>query len=529
MNPRSKRLLTSVLVASILVTTTTVVSAGSSGPEFNSQANLLQPAPFPQNKQNEPAIAQNPTDALNLIAGANDEIDEPVCTAAGCPFVANVGQSGVYISHDGGANWTQFAAPAGGGNTASFNGNTVHTLPGFATLASQLGITGLASDGDPAIAFSRGGVAYYASLAGVRGTSAGDLITVSRSSDEGATWSDPVLATDKTNPVDFNDKESVWVDKSLTSSFSGNVYVSWTLFVGVPGKAEPIVFSRSTDGGKTFSRVQKLSASYNNNSVGGRQGSTIRTAANGDVYVVWESGVSINGTKTDAQVFAKSTDGGETFSKPAVISPVVDLPSPLPGASFRNDSFPTVDIDQVSGTIYVAWADFRNGRGQIMLSTSADGGSSWSPARVALNVSGRSAFFPGLAVSPDGTRVTVASQALDAVSAGRKPGPGVVRYDSYWTESVNGAPFTLPLKISTASSDPDGSSTNSLGAQFQGDYNTLISDNRHAWFIWTDGRNTATCAAVDAFRAGTAPKPNEPASCPGNFGNTDIIVARVTE
>jgi hypothetical protein len=121
MHPRSKRLLTSVPVAFIL-------------------------APFPQNKQNEPAIAQNPTDALNLIAGTNDEIDEPVCTAYGCPFVANVGQSGVYVSHDGGASWTQFAAPAGGGNSASFNGTAIHTLPGFATLASQLGIAGLASD-----------------------------------------------------------------------------------------------------------------------------------------------------------------------------------------------------------------------------------------------------------------------------------------------------------------------------------------------------------------------------------------------
>jgi hypothetical protein len=514
----------------VLATSLTVVYAGPAGPDFNSQANLVQPTPFPQNKQNEPAIAQNPANPSNLIAGANDEIDLPACTASGCPFVANVGLSGVYVSHDAGVSWTQFSAPAGDGNTASFNGDgsTIHTLPGFATLASQLGISGLASDGDPAIAFSRDGVAYYASLAGVRGTSAGDLLTVSRSSDEGATWSDPVLATDKTNPVDFNDKEAVWVDKSPTSRFSGNVYVSWTLFIGGPGTAEPIMFSRSIDGGRTFSSAQKLSASYNNNTIGGRQGSTIRTDASGTIYVVWESGVTINGTKTDAQVFAKSTDGGVSFSRPAVISRVVGLPSPIPGASFRNDSFPTVDIDQVSGTIYVAWADFRNGRGQLMLSTSANGGASWSAARIVLDVAGRSTFFPGVAVSPDGTRVTVATQALDAVPVGTRPGAGVVRYDSYLAESINGGAFAAPVKISTASADPDGSSTNSLGAQFQGDYNTLISDNQFTWFIWTDARNAASCAAVDAFRAGVAAKPSVPDSCPGNFGNTDIIVARVS-
>src|SRR5712692_1381036 len=70
--------------------------------DFDTQTNLVQASPFPPNKQNEPAIAQNPTDPSNLIAGANDEIDLPACTASGCPFVANVGLSGVYVSHDAG-------------------------------------------------------------------------------------------------------------------------------------------------------------------------------------------------------------------------------------------------------------------------------------------------------------------------------------------------------------------------------------------------------------------------------------------
>ena len=497
--------------------------------DFNSQTNLVQPAPFPQNKQNEPAIAQNPTDPMNLIAGANDEIDEPQCTASGCPFTSNVGLSGVYVSHNGGASWTQFSAPAGGDNTASFHASgLIHTLPGFAKLASQLGVPNLISDGDPGIAFSRNGVAYYSSLAGLRGVAANfEFLTVSRSTDGGAHWSDPVLATDRTNPVNFNDKESIWVDQSPTSPFQGNVYVSWTLFTSPQFRAEPIMLSRSTDGGRTFSPATKLSPSHNNNAIGGRQGSAVRTAPNGDVYVVWESGVQINGAKTNAQVFAKSTDGGVTFSKQAVISSIVDIPDPQPGSSFRTDSFPSVDIGP-DGTVYVAWTDFRSSRGKVMLSKSSDGGSTWTAAAVVVDVAGRSAFFPGIAISPDGTKLSVATQALDAKPAGTAAGAGVVHYDSYFAESVNGGAFSAPLKISSASSDPDGSSTNSLGAQFQGDYNTLISDNVHAWFIWTDARAATPCAAVDAFRAGTGPRPNVPTSCAGTFGNTDIFVGRVT-
>lgn len=495
---------------------------------FDSQANLTQPSPFPQNKQNEPSIAQNPANSMNLIAGANDEIDLPACTASGCPFRGNVGLSGVYISNDGGASWSQFSAPAGGENTASFNGNRIHTLPGFAKLARHLGIANLASDGDPALAFDLNGVAYYGSLAGVRGiVTNSELLTVSTSRDGGQTWSDPVLATDATNPVDFNDKINIWVDRSSTSPFKGTVYVSWTLFRGGPGRAAPIAFSRSTDGGKTFSPAMQLTPAHNNNSIGGRQGSAVRSAPNGDVYVFFESGTEINGSKTDAQMFVKSTDGGAHFSNQAVASRVVDIPSPLPGSSFRNDSFPSVDIGP-NGTLYVAWADFRNGHGQVMLTKSSNGGDTWSPASVVLDVSGRSTFFPGVAVSADGHKVSVATQALDAKPAGTAPGAGVVHYDSYFAESVNGSSFSSPVKISSATSDPDGSSTNSLRAQFQGDYNTLISDNQHAWFIWTDARAATPCSAVDAFRAGTGTQPNVPAVCPGSFGNTDIFVGQVS-
>ncbi len=89
-----------------------------------------------------------------------------------------------------------------------------------------------------------------------------------------------------------------------------------------------------------------------------------------------------------------------------------------------------------------------------------------------------------------------------------------------------------------------------------GDYNTLVSDNANAWFIWTDTRNGAGCPAVDAYqhylednglvvrgdmgdrvasRTGKNPyaddpsvKPAPPVDCPPQFGNSDALVGRIT-
>jgi len=479
----------------------------------NVQVNAAFAGPFPANKQNEPSLAQNPANSLNLVAGSNDEIGEPACTnttPSSCPFVPGVSNSGFYASFNGGLTW-----PCQG----------LIDLSAFNEYAF----------GDPSQAFDANGNAYYGTLAFPHPPNTEQAATgqqadffVARSTDGGCRYAQ-VAKVSGASPAIFDDKDAIAADANPGSPFKNNVYAAWTKFT-LSG-SDQILFARSTDGGKTWSNPLPISPGYNNNHVGGRQGAVIRVGPTGTVYVAWLDTVN----KQAVERLSISADGGKTFPRQNItVAPVTDdFVNPAPGSSFRQDArtFPLMAVAP-DGTLYVAWAnrtgDPANGHAVVMVAKSTDGGLTWSTPVVAGNVRGRSAFFASITVAPDGT-VDAVFQALTDVPAGTAPGPGVVSYDSYLTQSAdNGATWSSPVKISTVSSDPDGSSTNSLAAQFLGDYITAVADSSHVYAVWTDSRNASPCAAVDAFRAGTGPKPNVITQCPTTFGNTDIFMGIVS-
>lgn len=521
-----------VIVAAALATSAGDVQANS--PQIAGDPGSDTTARFPTNKQNEPTIAVNPTDSRFLIAGSNDEQLQPPCgpgpvrgaTAArsDCSFFPGVGTDGVYTSSDGGATWTNRGL-----------------LPGFSDNGGSL-----QSDGDPAIAygprpttnggfsFKRGARAYYAGLAefapgSAQGNQAPELLTVSRSDDNGVHWSNPVIAANGHGFL-FNDKEAITVDGSAASPFFGRAYVSWTQFRGsvFTFSAEPVMIAHSDDGGETWSAPNQLSAAHNNTAVGGRQGSAVRSGPDGAVYVVWEDG-DINGTK---QVVAVSHDGGVSFSRPITIAYFHDIQNPIPGANFRTSSFASASVDQTNGAVYVAWADRGADAGRILVSKSTDGGQTWSTPVVASRAADGYAFFQGLDVAPNG-RVDLAYQALTTANSSTY-GSGNATVDSFYVQSADGgATWSASTRISLASSDPAASSQNNLRRQFWGDYSTLVSTNANAFFIYTDARNGQPCPAVDAFQHGVdgsgsaVAKPAPEDVCPSQFGNTDVFVSKI--
>ena len=480
---------------------------------------------FSDNKQNEPAITRDPFTGA-LIAGANDEIDEPLCPgttaplSSPCPFAPGVGVNGVYRSTDGGLTWT-------GG-----------TLPGT---SSYVGGGDPSLDYGPArckggFSWACGTTIYYSSLGDPFPEFAGEQLLVYRSHDDGATWSTPATAaTDKTS--NFADHEWIAVDRS--SAHFGRVYVFWAQYCNTcAGNGNVKLFiAHSDDEGQTWSAPLQVSAGNNNFAQGFREtGQLAVSAQDGTVEAFWTENADSKGKYPNLQVVAVSKDGGNSFTAPITIAPVTDYPltgtpfdavdlfNRVPGMSARVDCYPHPAADPSSNKVYVVWCDFANGNGTVQGAVSSDG-VNWTPLP-GVSVSGRNAFFPAAAVSPSG-RVSVAFDALTKPPAANPWQTGVQVYDNYYAQLQPSGSWSKPLRVSTASSNPDGSSYNNLMEQFLGDYIGIAAGPSAAYIVWTDARAATPCQAVDAYRnavyAGskTAVAPNPDKVCATSFGNTD--------
>jgi hypothetical protein len=310
------------------------------------------PTTFAQNKQNEPGLALDARNPLVLAAGANDEIDLEACAAGSptdCPFTVGVGISGIYFSFDGGATWIQ---PTYTGLTARHCGGPANCVPAIGPIGTLPGFfeEGLVSDGDPALAFgprpaadgsfawANGSRLYYATLAsnvsaerGERAFKGFEAIAVSRTDDlraaaagDNNAWKRPVIASRQNSSL-FSDKEAIWADNAESSPYFGHVYICNVAFRGSEEgtQSEPVVFARSTDGGDTWTTRQLSQAANRRKGAGrsgGRQGCTIRTDSAGVVYVFWNGNLK----GQDVQYMTRSFDGGRQFQRPQPVAAVAE-------------------------------------------------------------------------------------------------------------------------------------------------------------------------------------------------------------
>jgi hypothetical protein len=540
-------------------------------------------AVFSQNKQNEPAIAVDPTRPDILVAGSNDNIDMEACNAGDdttCPFTPNVGGSGVYFSFDSGDSWTQpeytgwtarncLGAP-GPDPDCEVEQGPIGTLPRYDEV-------NLVSDGDPAVAFGprpaadgsfaweNGSRLYYANLTsnvsadlGEPGTKGFEAIAVSRTddveaaaADDESAWMRPVLAS-KQSSATFADKEQIWADNASSSPFLGNVYICYAAFRG--NGAAPMIVARSTNGGSTWSTKQVSPAHNVAPSHFGQSGCTIRTDSNGVVYVFWEEFTARSLPTIGTHFMVKSTDGGRSWTRPQAIRRVTDpcfFIDPVIGrcvedgvAGARNDlaAAPSVDIANGSPTgadatnfMLTAWADGRDGLNNehVMVSWSTNGGTSWS-APVAIETAGDRGYYAAPALSPNGTDAYVVYNAFTTPFRNDTSSPrslvGVVKHADV-ADILDGPPVTWDTVHRGTPGDPRGSSQNDLQAEFLGDYVYAVATRTYAAAVWNDARNATDCPAIDAWRlslrtadtSDDVPRPAPQQACPATFGNTDIF------
>lgn len=320
--------------------------------------------------EDEPYLAANPRNDDNLIGVFQQDRWD------------NGGARGVAatVSNDGGSDWS-----------------TV-TLP----LDSCAGGLDYQRASDAWVSIGPDGTAYADALSFDQ-TTARSAVGATTSTDGGRTWhnAQAIIANDDINL--FNDKSSITADPV----HAGVAYAVWD-HLNVADNNQPAYFARTVDGGRTWSTPRAITSAAKNV---GTIGNIVVVDPRSDTLYDGFDNFTFhpNGSVATArESIIKSTDGGATWTAPIAIAADEDIGSfdPLTGAILRTGSgLPDVAIDPRTGELYVVWEDARFSGGkydEVALSTSRDGGTTWSAPERVNKPTGSQAVTPMVAVNQDG-------------------------------------------------------------------------------------------------------------------------------
>jgi hypothetical protein len=334
------------------------------------------------------------------------------------------------------------------------------------TLSSPYGVWG-----DPCIVIDTNGIYNFLSLSNPPNLIGSwiDRIVCQQSSDGGASWDNATfMGLNNEKP---QDKEWATVDRN-----NNNIYVTWTQF-DVYGSSAPqdssiIRFSRSSDGGNTWSEAKRINhvagdCVDGDNTV---EGAVPAVGPNGELYVSWVGPAGM--------MFDRSMDYGDTWLKDDIF--VTDVPGGwdyhVPGFS-RCNGLPVLVCDTSggpnNGTLYINWTDQRNGDldTDVWLTKSQDGGDTWSaPIRVNDDPPGKHQFLTWVDIDQtNGNLYFVFYDRRDYTDH---------LTDTYMAWSSNGGITFENFKVSSSPFYPNQN-------VFMGDYNNVSAHNGVVRPIWT--------------------------------------------
>ena len=352
--------------------------------------------------------------------------------------------------------------------------------------------------GDAALVADRDGNIYFATLAVDARARSFIGVAKSKKTKGEVTFEAPVLVPglDRNG---FQDKELITVDNS-GGRRDGSVYLVWTEFP--PLGPSRILFSRSTDGGKTYSKATRLSTTGT-----GVQAAMPVVGKRGEIYVAWEDR---SGASTGYIRLRRSDDGGAswgpeitaaTFARMSDAKATSACGRPALNGYIRASEFPSLDVDRSdgpgAGDLYIGFSadPGRQGRGDnsdVFVIRSADGGRNWSdPVNV---VKGRAVkvnadettndnFMPVLTVGPEGQ--------INVFFYDRRHDEGNRKLDVYRALSTDQGRTWVDERITRESFDVPPLKPNFdplVKACYMGDYNDATVDGSGFYLTWGDNR-----------------------------------------